>query len=96
VRKIDFVAAVASHSALPATQVAKVLRGIEEVCASELQEQGEVRVPGLVKFTRFRRDERLVRNPRTREEFVMGASVLVKAKPVTTFSQRIKAENPVA
>jgi nucleoid DNA-binding protein len=95
VRKEKFVAAVAAQTSLTAAQVAKVLVGVEEVCAQELKDCGEVRVPGLVQIKRLRRDERLVRNPRSREEFVMGASVLVKAKPVTSFSARIKAENPV-
>jgi nucleoid DNA-binding protein len=95
VKKVQFVAAVAKASSLTAAQVSKVLRALEDVSATELKEAGEVRIPGLVVIKRLPRSERIVRNPRTREEFVMGASVVVKAKPATTFADRVKAENPV-
>lgn len=94
-KKVQFVAAVAKASSLTAAQVSKVLRALEDVSATELKEAGEVRIPGLVVIKRLPRSERIVRNPRTREEFVMGASVVVKAKPATTFADRVKAENPV-
>jgi nucleoid DNA-binding protein len=95
VNKVQFVAAVAKASSLTAAQVSKVLRAVEDVSATALRESGEVRIPGLIVIKRLRRSERIVRNPRTREEFVMGPSVMVKAKPATTFADRVKAENPV-
>lgn len=51
-------------------------------------------MPGLVTIKREYRGERLVRNPRTGDEFLMGPSTLVKAKPTVGFGDRVKAENP--
>lgn len=92
--KGQFVAAVAKASSLTAAQVSRVLQGIEDVSATALNESGSVRVPGLVTIKRMPRSERLVRNPRSGVEFVMGPTVLVKAKPVSSFADRVKAENP--
>lgn len=93
--KSEFVAAVAKETALTPKQVSSVLASIENVAAAELKATGSVRIPGLVTIKRMERGERIVRNPKTREEFVMGACVLVKAKPVTSLADRIKEENPI-
>lgn len=91
--KDKFIAAVARESGLTSAQTQKALRAIENVAAQTLKEEGAVRVPGLVLFKRHDIDERIVRNPRTRQEMVMGPSVMVKAKPVNGFADRIKQEN---
>lgn len=93
--KTEFVGAVAKATALSPKQVSLVLGAVENLAAEQLKATGSIRVPGLVTIKRLVRSERLVRNPRSGEEFVMGASTLVKAKPITSFSDRIKAENPV-
>jgi nucleoid DNA-binding protein len=93
--KAEFVCAVAAHAALSPAQVSLVLHGIEEIAAEELKQRGLVRVPGLVTLKRLERSARLVRNPRSGQEFLMGASVLVKSKPINSFADRIKAENPL-
>jgi nucleoid DNA-binding protein len=93
--RLQFVEAVAKISKLGVKQVASVLLGIEEVAAAEIKEFGLVRVPGLVMIKRLDRGERLVRNPKTGEEFLMGATITVRSKPSLAFSDRIKLENPV-
>jgi nucleoid DNA-binding protein len=57
---------------------------------------GSVRVSGLVTIKRECRGERLVRNPRTGAEFLMGPSTLVKAKSTIGCGDRVKGENPAS
>jgi nucleoid DNA-binding protein len=93
-QKAQFVAAVAKLALVEKEYVLLVLGAIEEVAAAQLKTEGSVRVPGLVQIKRIDRGERLVRNPKSHEEFLMGASVTVKARPVTSFADRVKSENP--
>ncbi|MGF6641830.1 HU family DNA-binding protein [Paraburkholderia sp. MM6662-R1] len=93
-QKPQFIAAVAKLSQVRKADVAAVLSAMEEVAAAQIRAEGYFRLPGLVQIKRIYRGERLVRNPKSHEEFLMGASITVKARPEVSFADRVKSENP--
>ncbi len=88
--KSQFVSTVAKAAQVPAAQVSAVLKGIESVVVQEVRASGKVRIPGVATVQSHERGERLVRNPRTGQESLMGPSTVVRIKPVAGLSDAIK------
>jgi nucleoid DNA-binding protein len=93
--KVQFVARVAEATSLTRAQVRKVLKAMQDVSAESIRVQGHVSIRGLVNIRRIDMDARIRRLPGSAKSFVAPPSLLVKARPLPSFRERVKAENPV-
>ena len=85
--KADLIAEVAAKSGASNAETERVLNGFRDVVAASVSEGTEVSYPGLGKFSRVERGERVARNPRTGESVVVPPS----SAPKFTASSKLKA-----
>lgn len=78
--KKDLITTISDKTSLPKTNVQAVLMGIEAVLLDQLNESGELTLPGIGKFHVADRAARTGRNPRT------GEPVEIEAKRVVKFT----------
>jgi len=71
------------------TTIARVLDSLATVVHEELANDGEVTLPGLVKFTRTERAERQGRNPKTGEAITIPAALVPKVKVLKVFKDNV-------
>lgn len=76
--KKDLIAAISDKTGLPKTDVQTVLVGIEAVLLDQLNESGELILPGIGKFSVAERAARTGRNPRTGEPVEIDAKRAIK------------------
>lgn len=86
VNKADLIAEVAAKSGATNAETERVLNGFRDVVAQSVSMGEDVSYPGLGKFSRVSRGERMARNPRT------GESVRVPPSnaPKFTASSKLK------
>ncbi|MCY4614973.1 MAG: HU family DNA-binding protein [Chloroflexi bacterium] len=85
--KADLIAEVAAKSGASSAETERVLNGFRDVVASSVSMGDDVSYPGLGKFSRVERGERMARNPRTGESVVVPPS----SAPKFTASSKLKA-----
>lgn len=90
-RASEFVETVARETRLTVPQVMECMKAVRALCDREVRARGKVRIPQLVDIKISPVAERIVRNPKTGEEWLEPPSTRVCAKPVPIFARRIKA-----
>lgn len=77
----ELASAIASKTELPSSQVEAVLKTFESIVAEQLQNGGEVRLPGFGSFKTSARGERQGRNPKTGETMTIAARTSARFVP---------------
>ncbi|MFM0165690.1 HU family DNA-binding protein [Paraburkholderia sediminicola] len=91
-RAHEFVEAVARETRLTVPQVMECMKAVRSLCDREIRAHGKVRIPQLVDIKITPVAARIVRNPKTGQEWLEGESTRLYAKPVPIFARRIKGE----
>lgn len=91
-RAHEFVEAVARETRLTVPQVMECMKAVRDLCDREIRARGKVRIPQLVDIKISPVAERIVRNPKTGEEWLEPPSTRLYSKPVPIFARRIKGE----
>ena len=87
----ELIAKVASISGESRKAVEAVLKITADVVAAELQEGGEVTLPGIGKVACRARPERQVRNPQTQEMMTKPADKVVKVTIAKALKDSVNA-----
>ena len=77
--KSQMLATLAESTGLKKKEIGNVVTAIVELAYKEVQKNGVFFIPGLGKFVKVNRKERMGRNPAT------GASIKIPAKTVVKF-----------
>jgi len=95
--KTQLIDAVAEHSELPKTVVAKVLSATFDLVPLAVAAGDPVTIPGFGTFETVERAERTGRNPQTGAELRIPASRAPKFRPGSTFKGLVAdSKSPVA
>ncbi|MEM7295672.1 MAG: HU family DNA-binding protein [Pseudomonadota bacterium] len=89
-KKAELIEAISDRSGRSRAAVDDVLRALSHTVSTQLEEGGEVTLPGIGKFGTKARGARLARNPRT------GERVEVPAKTVITFKTTKRLADKIA
>ncbi|HHH81323.1 MAG TPA: HU family DNA-binding protein [candidate division Zixibacteria bacterium] len=89
--KDELVARVAKAVGLPKAKVNTVIKSTLDEIASALKKGEKVSFVGFGTFMVAERKERVGRNPRTREEIRIPATVVPKFRPGKTLKEMVKA-----
>lgn len=93
--KLDLVQKIRSRMQLEndrnvsATDVDALLKALGTEVQNELEDGGEVTLPGIGKFSTGERAERKGRNPQTGEEITIPAAKVAKFKPLKALKDAI-------
>ena len=82
--------AMAENIGSSAVSVERYLTALRDVAVKELQNGGEVPLPGLGKLSVKQREERKGRNPRTGEAVTIPACAVPHFKPATALKDALK------
>jgi nucleoid DNA-binding protein len=88
----DFIDAVAARSQLTDEQIRKCLSGVRETCLAEIAATGKTRIPQLAEIKIAPVAERIVRNPKTGQEWLEPESTRVVARAMPIFVRHVKGE----
>jgi len=89
--KDELVARVAKAVGLPKAKVNTVIKSTLDEIANALKKGEKVSFVGFGTFMVAERKERVGRNPRTREEIRIPATVVPKFRPGKTLKEMVKA-----
>ena len=89
--KDELVARVAKAAGLPKAKVNTVIKSTLDEIANALKKGEKVSFVGFGTFMVAERKERVGRNPRTREEIKIPATVVPKFRPGKTLKEMVKA-----
>lgn len=79
--KIDLARAVAQKLSTTYTLSYDYINAMQEILTDELQKNGHIMLQGFGVFTPWQQTERVGRNPKTGEPFMIEPRVSVKFKP---------------
>ncbi len=88
--KTELKKAVAKGAGSSIASVERYLEALRDVVLQELQNGGEVPLPGLGKLSVKQRAERKGRNPRTGETVTIPACAVPHFKPATALKDALK------
>ena len=90
--KAELISHIADKTAIPRTQVEKVLHQLSEAVRTEIsQTEGSIALPGIGKLHRVVRQPRVGRNPKTGATVDIAARIAVKFKASSDLNAHVNA-----